>query len=82
MKSTGGIWARKSRLLTTVWLGICIVLVMGNAAIYAADKEVVVWLWSAHMTSVTQAWTQTVTTGFEKENPGATRFPPLGHGRF
>jgi multiple sugar transport system substrate-binding protein len=72
MKSTGGIWARKSRLPTTVWLGICIVLVMGNATTYAADKEVVVWLWSAHMTSVTQAWTQTVTTGFEKENPGAT----------
>ncbi len=49
-----------------------VVLVMGGVVAHAADKEVVIWLWNAHLTDQYQSWAEKVTTSFEKENPRAT----------
>jgi ABC-type glycerol-3-phosphate transport system substrate-binding protein len=70
MRTRRRLSARKVHLLVS--LGICALLAMGGIAAHAADKEVVIWLWNAHMTNQYQSWADKVTASFEIENPGAT----------
>lgn len=38
----------------------------------ANETELVVWMWSAHVTALHQTWQQKIKTWFEEENPGVT----------
>lgn len=50
-----------------------VVLSMTVVPGHAAEKEeLVVWMWTAHVTDLYQSWYEKITKWFEEENPGAT----------
>jgi multiple sugar transport system substrate-binding protein len=64
--------ATQRTLKAAAFVALAMVVVMGGMAVHAANQEVVVWLWNAHLTNQYQSWTEAVTAEFEKENPGST----------
>ena len=52
-------------------LGVAL-LAMGGVAQAAENEEVLVWMWTAHVTEQYQTWYVRFTEWFEQENPGAT----------
>ncbi len=56
-----------------VMIFVCIaMLALGGMAQAAEKQEVVVWMWTAHVTEQYQTWYERFTKWFEEENPGAT----------
>lgn len=53
---------------------VCLLLMaMTGVPTHANEKEeLVVWMWTAHVTDLYQSWYEKVTEWFEQENPGAT----------
>lgn len=62
----------KREWLAMVLLTCLAVLTLGGAAQAAEKREVVVWMWTAHVTDQYQSWYERFTEWFEAENPGAT----------
>jgi multiple sugar transport system substrate-binding protein len=59
--------------LTALLLLVCIAGMAGNTfAASAPKREVVVWMWTAHVTELYNTWRDKMTAWFEEDHPGAT----------
>jgi multiple sugar transport system substrate-binding protein len=63
------------RRVLIVLLLLCVLGTAGNtqaAGVSAAKREVVVWMWTAHVTDLYNTWREKITAWFEEDHPEAT----------
>ncbi|MGI6081748.1 MAG: ABC transporter substrate-binding protein [Limnochordia bacterium] len=74
------------RRLMAMVLILCVIGMMTGSGVAAAKakREVVVWMWTAHVTDLYDAWRAKITNWFEEDHPDATlrfEFVPFGADR-
>ena len=61
------------RRVIAMFLLLCVIGMTGSvAAVAAAKREVVVWMWTAHVTDLYNTWREKITKWFEEDHPDAT----------